>query len=380
MAELCIDASKDLVTASYESKEMAQLGKSAQAAGVLILNEVGLDPGLDHMSAMKLIDGIHVRGGQVTSFSSVCGGLPAPEAAQSNPLRYKFSWSPRGVISASQNDAKYLWEDNLVQVHGNELLASATPFSDAWPDLDLECLPNRNSLKYCDTYGLDIAKTLFRGTLRYRGFSALMHVFQTMKLFDAVTSIDNLKTWDDVLGVLSSNHSEFASIDDFLLASSGNNVDLARQSTEALKWLGMYGSASKECFTKSVEDRTIVDLFCRRLEERLKYGTIERDMVVMHHKIVAEFNDGSIEEHHSSLQAFGTEATMTAMCKTVGYPAAAAADLILTGQLDESKCGLLLPTTKDIYIPILEAVKQEGIDFVEHVSVLQYGDPDSNFV
>lgn len=361
---MCIDAKTDLVTASYESQDMLDLRDSAEAAGIRIINEVGLDPGLDHMSAMKIIDDIKGRGGHVTSFSSVCGGLPAPEAAD-NPLQYKFSWSPRGVISASQNDAKYLWDDRLVQVRGNELLANASPFTDAWSDLGLECLPNRNSLNYRETYGLEQAKTIFRGTLRYGGFSSLMHTFQTLGLFDTRTPIDDLSTWDDVLDVLRKNRGGFKSIEDFFLACSGEDTELAQRAVEALTWLGMHGASGGDRITKTPNDRTIVDLFCGRLEEMLKFGPKERDMVVMHHKIGAEFEDGSVEEHHSSLQVFGTESTMTAMCKTVGYPAAAAADLILRGKLDNCKPGLLLPTTKEIYLPILDAVKKEGIDFDE---------------
>jgi alpha-aminoadipic semialdehyde synthase len=170
IAEMCIDAKTDLVTASYESLEMRKLQESAKEAGIKILNEVGLDPGLDHMSAMKMIDEIRDRGGHVVSFASVCGGLPAPEAAADNPLHYKFSWSPRGVITASQNDAQYLWEGRIIKVSGNELLANAAPFVDAWPELHLECLLNRDSLHYQSTYGLDKAKTLFQGTLRLPWF------------------------------------------------------------------------------------------------------------------------------------------------------------------------------------------------------------------
>jgi alpha-aminoadipic semialdehyde synthase len=142
VASECIVHKKDFVTASYESDEIRSMNERAKAAGIIMLNEVGLDPGLDHMSAMKIIDDIKSRGGKVTCFSSVCGGLPAPEAAD-NPLKYKFSWSPKGVISASQNSARYRWEGRVMEIHGNELLQSAAPFLDNWSNLNLECLPNR---------------------------------------------------------------------------------------------------------------------------------------------------------------------------------------------------------------------------------------------
>lgn len=367
VAEMCIDSKTDLVTASYESKEMRDLARRIDSSGIRVLNEVGLDPGLDHMSAMKMIDEIKDRGGCVTSFSSVCGGLPAPEAAD-NPLRYKFSWSPRGVISASQNDAQYLWEGRHVQISGNELLANAAPFVDAWPTLHLECLPNRDSLHYKSTYGLDDASTLFRGTLRYRGFSSLMHILKTMGFFDSSVELNNLNSWNDVLSALNNARGGFTTIDDFLLACADDDDDESIRARECLEWLGMMGD---ERIEKSSNDRTVLDLFCRRLEERLKYGKDERDMVCMHHSIGAEFEDGTIEKHYSSLQAFGTEATMTAMCKTVGYPAAIAADLVLGGLV--RKKGLLLPTTKDIYLPTLAVCEKEGIIFEEHVKVLQQG-------
>jgi alpha-aminoadipic semialdehyde synthase len=344
---------------------MLELRDRAEASGIRILNEIGLDPGLDHCSAMKIIDDIRDRGGCVTTFESVCGGLPAPEAAN-NPLRYKFSWSPRGVISASQNDARYLRDGRLISVRGNELLANATPFTDSFTDLDLECLPNRDSLNYQRTYGIDKARTIFRGTLRYSGFSSLMHVFRSIGLLDTHTLIDGLRTWDDVVTALSRNRGGFTSVDDFFLACCGEDDALTQRTAEALAWLGIHGKCAHEAIQKKLNDRTIVDLFCDRLEERLKFGPAERDMVVMHHKIGAEFDNGAVEEHHSSLQVFGTESTMTAMCRTVGFPVAAAADLILRGDLDDCAPGLLLPTSRAMYIPILDAVKKEGINFEEH--------------
>ena len=147
---------------------------SAEEAGIAILNEMGLDPGVDHMSAMKIIDDVHERGGEITSFSSVCGGLPSPEVANHNPLLYKFSWSPMGVMKASQNAAVYRKDSQLVVIDGADLLASAEPF-DAWKSLNLECIPNRDSLVYGEKYGIESAATIFRGTLRYQGFSSLLH-------------------------------------------------------------------------------------------------------------------------------------------------------------------------------------------------------------
>ena len=308
---------------------------------------------------MKIIDDAKQRGGFITSFVSVCGGLPSPEAAD-NPLKYKFSWSPQGVISASQSSARYRWEDHVVEIYGKELLQNAAPFIEDWTDLQLECLPNRDSISYGKTYGIENASTIFRGTLRYRGFSRLMHVFQNMGLFDTITS--GAATWGELLEVLRSRRGGFASIDDFLLACADDDMDDALAAKECLMWLGMEGNSKIRDSSASV-----VDQFCATLEQKLKYKEHERDMVVMHHAIGVIFEDGSKEQHRSRLQAFGDE-TMTAMCKTVGYPTAAATELILNGSLDGHR-GLLLPTSKSVYTPILDSVKREGIVFNESVDV-----------
>ena len=308
---------------------------------------------------MRIIDDAKQRGGFVTSFVSVCGGLPSPEAAD-NPLKYKFSWSPKGVISASQNSARYRWEDHVVEVYGKELLQNSAPFIEEWADLQLECLPNRDSLAYEKTYGIEGASTIFRGTLRYRGFSRLMHVFQNMGLFETITSGD--ATWGELLETLRMRRGGFASIDDFLLACADDDMDDAVRAKECLQWLGLEGNSKISNTSASV-----VDQFCDILEQKLQYKEQERDMVVMHHSIGVIFEDGTKEQHQSSLQAFGDE-TMTAMCKTVGYPTAAATHLILNGSLDGHR-GLLLPTSKSVYKPILDSVKREGIVFNESVDV-----------
>lgn len=322
-----------------------------------MLNEVGLDPGLDHMSAMKIIDDVTARGGTIRSFQSVCGGLPAPEAAN-NPLKYKFSWSPKGVVSASQNAARYRWKDDIVEVDGTELMQSGKPFPNAWPDLGLECLPNRDSLKYESIYGIDHAHTLFRGTLRYDGFCSLMSVFQKMGLFEAAP-VDGA-TWEDALDGLRHRHGSVASLPDFLLECAGGDPVKANAARHALQWLEMDGPTSVS------HPESLVDSFCQVLEDHLQFTEGERDMVAMHTAIEASFESGPSEVHHSSLLTFGDD-SMSAMCRTVGFPTAAAADLVLSGALKDRK-GLVLPIEKEIYLPILAAVEKEGIVFEESVT------------
>jgi saccharopine dehydrogenase-like NADP-dependent oxidoreductase len=239
------------------------------------------------------------------------------------------------------------------------LLQSAAPFFDAWPDLQLECLPNRDSLLYEKTYGIENASTIFRGTLRYRGFSSLMHVLQNVGLFDSFPPGDS--TWDDLLDTLRTRRGGIGSIDEFLLACAEDDTEVAGRARECLQWLGMTGTSPLP------KAESVVDLFCDVLEEKLQYGEDEVDMVVMHHAIGAVFEDGTMEQHQSNLQCFGNQ-SMTAMCKTVGYTTAAASDLLLKGSLNGNR-GLLLPTNKLVYDPILEAVKREGIVFSESVSL-----------
>lgn len=373
VAEECIQHGTHLVTASYESPAMKELNERAKEAGITIVNEVGLDPGLDHMSAMKIIDDITSRGGTIRSFQSVCGGLPAPEAAN-NPLRYKFSWSPKGVISASQNAARYRWKDDVVEVEGDDLMQSARPFPDAWPDLGLECLPNRDSLKYQSIYGLDDkAHTIFRGTLRYNGFSSLMSVFSKMGLFRSSPvegntwgeAIENLRIdaarMEDLLESLRS-HDEL--LDQFLLECAGGDSEQAKAAREALQWLEMEGG------TPVSHPISLVDSFCQVLEDHLQFEEGERDMVAMHTAIEASFEDGRPNElHQSSLLAYGDD-HMSAMCRAVGMPAAAAADLVLSGALKD-QTGLVLPTRPQVYLPILAAVEKEGIVFEESVTKME---------
>lgn len=167
IAQAAIANKRHLVTASYVSKDMRDLHDEAMKAGVVLMNEVGLDPGIDHMLIMKAVDSIHSRGGFVEELVSLCGGLPDPVAAD-NPLRYKFSWSPRGVLNASGNSARHLLNGVIENIAGKDLLKSAKP-SSRFPTMRLEAYPNRDSLEYREFYNIPQVKTLCRGTLRYEG-------------------------------------------------------------------------------------------------------------------------------------------------------------------------------------------------------------------
>lgn len=239
-------------------------------------------------------------------------------------------------------------------------MSSAVPFTDAWNDLSLEVLPNRDSLLYESIYGIENAKTVFRGTLRFAGFSRMMNVFQNMGLFESIPC--NADTWEGALKMLQMNRGGFGSIEDFLSACADESAEDTARALETLKWLGMVNGSNL------VNKGSIVDSFCDVLERQLKFEEGERDMVVMHHEIEASFDGKKTEKHQSSLRVFGEASGMSAMCKTVGFTTAAAADLILRGDL-KNRTGLLLPIDKDIYIPLLQAVEHEGISFSESVVV-----------
>ena len=262
-----------------------------------------------------------------------------------------------GVIRACQNDARFRWEGKQIDVPGSELLRSALPFYHAWPEIDLEYLPNRDSLRYESIHGIEGASTIFCGTLRYHGFSSLLNVFKNMGMFDDRQTAS--RTWSELLDELRKRFGGFDSVEDFVAACSDDNAELTARALEALEWLDLLGERS------IVSSYPVVRAFCSVLQEELKFKDGERDMVIMHHTIEAAFPDSYEERHHPSLQVFG-DASESAMAKTVGYTATAAAELVLDGSLD-GKVGLLLPADPALYSPILEKVEQEGISFTSEV-------------
>jgi alpha-aminoadipic semialdehyde synthase len=348
VAHACLKNGAHLITASYISPKMQELHEQVQARGLAFLNEVGLDPGLDHLSAKKIIDETLSQGHQITSFTSWCGGLPAPECAD-NPLGYKFSWSPRGVLLAALNDARYRSKGQEVRIPGEELLASvqSRPFDSR---LNLEGIPNRDSLKYEQLYGIEGIPTMLRGTLRYNGFCSVMKSFRKMGLFNLDPNpfqFSNCKNWSEVFQKL-------------------DTTGLDQTVREAIEWLGV-NSTTEPFSSKS----TMLDSFCDLLQKKLKYGPEERDMVVMQHEFAIKKNDGSMEKKSSSLIEYGELGGFTAMARTVGYPVAVAAEMILEGSFTNNTTvnggdahhtgahtGVMAPLHPTIYNPMLQRLEQ----------------------
>ncbi|KAG2187767.1 hypothetical protein INT44_005457, partial [Umbelopsis vinacea] len=367
VAESCIRERKHMVTASYVSKEMKALEKRAQDAGILIMNEIGLDPGIDHLSAMKIIDSVHQSGGKVNSFVSWCGGLPAPEAS-GVPLGYKFSWSPRGVLTAGGNDATFLMNGSTYHIPGTDLLKehfSTVPVPTK--GFAFEGVANRDSLSYIETYNLGSTKTMdtmFRGTLRYQGYSDLMHAFKKLGLLEANKTVGRCDTWstffDSVVGI---KHTDAASRRDAILdrLQLSPSNPLVPKIFEALEWLSLTNSHDSSAFP-AVEQIAPLDAFSALLASKLSYQPGERDMVAMHHEFGVVQRNGDLQTMTSTLITYG-DSQHTAMAKTVGLPCAMAVELVLDGRIPEQ--GVLVPTAKHVYEPILHELEQEGIQFLE---------------
>jgi alpha-aminoadipic semialdehyde synthase len=357
VGELCINNQKNMVTASYVSPGIKALHDRAVEAGICILNEVGLDPGMDHMSAMRIMDDVRERGGSIKSFSSVCGGLPAPEAAN-NPLMYKFSWSPMGVLTASSNNARYLKGGEVVEIDGSELLNNANDIF-SFPTMNLECLANRDSLGYREIYGIESAEDVFRGTLRFKGFSEIMYGVKKLGLMDDV--VDDSATWAEVVADLLKAKG-CANLKEFYVKECGGTEAAGIKLEACLQWLDMMDASGASKASGESRIKSLCDL----LENRLTFGDHERDMVLMAHDFKAEFPDGRLEHHVSTMQLYGDD-RYTAMGKTVGVTCAIGTEMVLDGWIKEK--GVLTPMTKNIYEKGLELLEEQGLIFDESCTV-----------
>ena len=348
VAHACLRHRRHLVTTSYVKDEMRALDGAARQAGVLFLNEIGLDPGIDHMSAMRIIDRVHADGGRVVSFRSYCGGLPAPEA-NTNPFGYKFSWSPRGVLLAGRNDARYLEDGQVVEVPNRRLFATrhTVPVEGVG---DLEAYPNRDSLPYIQLYGIPEARTMYRGTLRYPGWCETWQKFVELGLLD-LTEREDLAgmTYRQLLAHLI-GRPETSDLRRDLAVHL--NIPVDSPILDRFEWLGLFRDDPLP------PERTILDVLAVRMQEKLQYAPGERDMVVLLHDFVAEYPDRR-ERIRSWLVDFGIPHGDTAMARTVGLPAAIATRLILQGVIRLT--GVHIPVLPEIYGPVLAELEERGI-------------------
>jgi len=356
VAKDCVRLGKNLVTASYVSPEIAELDEAAKQAGILLLNEIGLDPGIDHMSAMQVIDEIKENGGELTSFKSFCGGLVHPDY-DNNPWNYKFTWNPRNVVLAGQGTAQYIENGDYKYIPYTSLF-ERTEYMEVLDAGEFEGYANRDSLSYRKSYGLDDIPTLFRGTLRRKGYSEAWNIFVQLGMTDDTYKIENSA---------SITNREFINM--FLPFNDALTVEekLCKQFSlttdsvifQKIAWLSTF-SENKV----GIENASPAQILQKICEEKWTLGSEDKDMIVMQHQF-EYMQNGEQKKLNSSLLVFGDDPRYTSMAKTVGLPVAIATKLILSGAIKST--GVKIPTTKDIYVPVLKELEENGINFVEEL-------------
>ena len=353
VASLCVQHRKHMVTTSYVKDQMRALDGPAKEAGIILLNEIGVDPGIDHMSAMKVIHEVERKGGKISSFVSWCGGLPAPDA-NDNPLGYKFSWSPKGVLLAGKNPARFQKEGRIVDIPGEEL------FDHYWPVQipglgEFEGYPNRDSLPYADTYGIQPGNWMFRGTLRNPGWCRTLKTTSAMGLLDDTPMADLPASYRGLTARLLE-----ADIRSDLQQRLADRFGLARSDKPAadLEWLGLFCDDPLPA-----GKNTPIDILTERMLGLMSYKPGERDMLIMQHELVADYADHK-EAITATMIDYGIPHGDSSMSRTVGLPAAVATGLILHGEM-AGLTGVQTPVIPQIYEPVLAKLAGMGIGLTE---------------
>ena len=350
-AKVAIKYKKTFCTTSYISDEMKALDEDARNAGILILNECGVDPGIDHMSAMKIINEIHSNNGKVVSFTSFTGGLPAPDA-NNNPFGYKLSWSPRGVLLAGRNPAHFLRDGNEVNIPGEELFDNYEIME--VPDAGkFEGYPNRDSMSFIDIYDIPETKTMIRGTYRNLGWCSTLKKIADLGLLDIEERTFNNMTYADLI------RNQIKSEELYLVDAVANACGIEPNDSiiSRFEWLGLF---SDNPIPPDII--TNLDALCHLFEEKLQYAPGERDMIVMHHEFVAEYPDRK-EKITSTLLDYGIPNSDSSMSRTVALPVAIASRMILEGEITLN--GVHRPIMPEVYEPILKELKENNIQFKE---------------
>ena len=355
VAKDCLKYGKNLVTASYVSPAMKALDKQVKAKELVFMNEIGVDPGLDHMSAMQVIDKIRNKGGKMLLFESFTGGLVAPES-DTNLWNYKFTWNPRNVVLAGQGGAAMFIQEGTYKYIPYHKLFRRTEFLKI-NNQKFEAYANRDSLKYRETYGLKNIPTMYRGTIRRVGFSRAWNIFVQLGMTDDSYSIENSENM---------SYRDFVNL--FLAYSPSDSVELKLRSYlkidqddvmwEKLLELDLFNPNKKI----GIKNATPAKMLQKILEDSWTLQENDKDMIVMQHLFGYE-KEGKKEQIESSLIVLGENQNYTAMSKTVGLPLAIATLKILNGEI--TKPGVQIPIAKEVYQPILKELKNHGIEFIE---------------
>jgi saccharopine dehydrogenase (NADP+, L-glutamate forming) len=355
VAKACLKMNKSLLTASYVTDEMRKLDQEAKEKGISIIMECGLDPGIDHMSAMKIIDEIRGKGYVIRGFESFTGGLLSPESETSNPWEYKFTWNPRNVVLAGQGTVKFIQEGKYKYIPYHRLFRRTEIIQ--IPEYGFfEGYGNRDSLKYRSVYGLEEIQTLYRGTLRRPGFCKSWDIFVQLGATEnnyQMDHVDKMTHRDFINSFLSYNPHDSVE----LKLAHYLNLDLEGQEMHKLKWLGLFDHEPV-----GLKKGSPAQILEHILQKKWGMNSEDKDMIVMWHKF--NFLEGSKEhELHAHMIVKGTNRVHTAMSKTVGLPLGITARLLLEGKINRK--GVLLPIYQDIYLPVLKELEINGIVFVE---------------
>ncbi|MGK7394715.1 MAG: saccharopine dehydrogenase family protein [Candidatus Cyclobacteriaceae bacterium M3_2C_046] len=353
VAQTCVKLKKNLITASYATEEIKQLSAKAEEEGVLIMMECGLDPGLDHMSAMQFIESKQSQGYEIVNFESFTGGLLAPDSVINNPWAYKFTWNPRNVVLSGQGMVKFIQQSTYKYIPYHRLFRRTEVIH--IPDFGYyEGYANRDSIKYLDIYNLQHVKTIFRGTLRPVGFCKTWDAFVQLGATDDSFLMYNVKDM---------THRQF--INSFLYYNPSDSVelklahylnfDIDSQEMYKLKWLGIFDQEPI-----GLETGTPAQILEHILKKKWTLLPEEKDMIIMWHKF--DYWDGKkMNQTHAYMVTIGENSDFTAMAKTVGLPIGITSKLILQGDILLS--GVQLPTVKEVYEPVLRELSREGITF-----------------
>ncbi len=356
----CVRHSTHFVCASYVSPELRALDEAAERAGITMLCEVGVDPGIDHMSAMHGLDALRRAGARITAFETFTGGLVAPES-DDNPWGYKFTWNPRNVVLAGQGGVKFLHNGRFKYIPAHRLF-TRYEMLDVPGYGSFEGYPNRDSLKYRNHYGLGDVDTIYRGTMRRPGFCDAWNCLVQLGLTDDSYELENVgdMTYRDFVNAFLW-YDKDQSVE--LKVRAYLKLDMNSPAFDKLEWLGLF-----EPEPIGLTRGTPAQILQKRLEEKWHLGEDDRDMLVMLHKTEYEL-DGEHRRVQSSMVALGADRDRTAMAKTVGLPTGIGAKGILDGTITHR--GVVIPTLPDVYEPMLAELRTHGIAFDERTEVIE---------
>lgn len=364
VAAAAVRARKPLVSTSYQPPGIEELDRRARAAGTILLNEIGFDPGIDHMAVARTLRDIRARGGRVDRFTTAAGGIPAQDA-NNNPWGYKFSWNPRAVVLAGRNPARFLRGGEVVEIAGEDLFRHHWPYAVEGQGV-FEVYANRDSLLYRDQYELREAEGVFRGTIRHAGWCDTMLAAARLGFFEMTERTwEAGTTWGAIVArrIAHRGGSLVQSLADFL------GVDADSRVITRLEWAGFLSDRPLPAAVASP-----LDLFVSRLAALMHYQPGERDMAMLQYQFDARFPDEHREEIRGGIVLCGDAWGDTAMSRLVSLPAAIAARLILEGKIHAE--GAVIPTSADIYRPVLEELEELGITVAERRTTFHRGPLD----